>query len=165
MTSTNRKIALRELLEAYLESRRPQVHPVMTDHVQKTLLAFEAALGVGVPRSPNDVPPETRVMYLLFVATTESLLSFRTPLSGALEAGLLFHKLESAGEGGDAVLRSLKTTAEAARMLRESQFAILLELLRMFLNGASPSATMDEVRATGLYPGDSPENFNIYDHM
>ena len=61
--------------------------------------------------------------------------------------------------------RARQQLLDAARMLRESQFAILLELLRMFLNGASPSATMDEVRATGLYPGDSPENFNIYDHM
>lgn len=165
MSSSTRTIALGELLEAYLESRRPQVHPIMTDHVQKTLVAFETALGVRIPQSREDVPVGSLAMFMLFRATVESLLSLRTPLSTFLDAGLIFTKLEAAGDGGAAVLRSLDSTAAGAKIMRESQLAILLELLRMFLGGANPSVTMDEVRATGLYPGDSPENFDIFDRM
>lgn len=60
MQSSDKTITLRELLKAYVESLRPQVHQVMTDHTRQTVAAFEAALRVRLPRQMSDVPNEWR---------------------------------------------------------------------------------------------------------
>jgi hypothetical protein len=49
--------------------------------------------------------------------------------------------------------------------LKEAQLEILERLLRIFLGGAQPSTTMEEVKATGIYPGDTPKDFDPFDHM
>lgn len=49
--------------------------------------------------------------------------------------------------------------------MRASHLKILEELLHVFVGGARPTVTMAEVRATGIYPGDTPKDFDIFDHM
>jgi hypothetical protein len=161
---TDKIITLRELLLAYLETLTPQVHPIMTDHVQKTLASFEAALRVKIPLEYEDVPKGAGPLYMLFRSTVASLRALRTPTSGFLEAGLIFKCLDESGERGRTILHSLRVANEQAKSLRECQLGILEHLLQIFL-GVAPSVTMEQVRATGLYPGDTPEDFDIFDHM
>jgi hypothetical protein len=161
---TDKVITLRELLVAYLETLTPQVHPIMTDHVQKTLASFEAALGVKIPLEYEDVPKGAGPLYMLFRSTVASLRALRTPTSGFLEASLLFKRLDESGERGQTILRSLGVANEQANALRECQLDILEHLLQIFL-GVPPSVTMEQVRATGLYPGDTPKDFDIFEQM
>ncbi|MFO0586109.1 MAG: hypothetical protein U0441_01155 [Polyangiaceae bacterium] len=163
--NATKTITLQDLLLAYLDTRRPQVHPVMTDHVEKTLLAFETALNVKIPREADDVSGEMRPLFFLFRGTVDSLLDVRTALSGFLEAGLIYTRLEALGEPGRAILEDLQLAGEQAEALRRTQLDVLERLLHIFLHGARPSVTMADVRATGLYPGDTPKDFDIFDHM
>lgn len=104
-------------------------------------------------------------LYMLFNSTTESILSLRTPLSTFLEEGLIVLKLESAGAEGRAILDHLDDVSTSARAMHDAQIDILVRLTKIFLGGEQPVATMEEVRATGLYPGDSPKDFDIHDHL
>jgi len=160
-----RMIALRDLLTAYLEAQRPQIHPVMADHVARTLESFEAALQVKVPRDVADVPSRMGPLFMLFRGTVESLLALRTPLSGFLEAGLIITRLEEAEESGRIVMDELRVVDEQVHVLRELQLDVLEQLLQIFLGRKPPPVTMDTVRDTGLYPGDTPKDFDIFDHM
>jgi hypothetical protein len=165
MSRTEQTVTLRVLLGAYLESLRPQIHEVMVEHNQRILAAFEAALQVRVPRRLSDVPSEWSPLFMLFQSTVDSIPRVRAPLAEALEAGLIFSKLEAAGDEGAAIHDELQRASGSAQALRESQLTILERTLRVFLGGAQPSATMDAVRATGIYPGDSPRDFDIFDHI
>lgn len=158
-------ITLRDLLTAYLDSQRPQIHPVMTDHVEKTLESFEAALQVKVPRKIDDVPSRMRPLFMLFRGTVDSLLALRAPLSNALETSLIFIRLEELAGPDHTFVDQLRVIDEQVDALSRAQLDILEQLLQIFLGGARPSVTMDEVRATGLYPGDTPKDFDIFDHM
>lgn len=158
-------ITLRDLLTAYLDTQRPQVHPVMTDHVRRTLESFEAALQVKVPRDIADVPARMGPLFMLFRGTVESLLALRTPLSGFLEAGLIITRLEEAEEPGRILMDELRLVDEQVNGLRQLQLDVLEQLLQIFLGGKPPAVTMDTVRATGLYPGETPKDFDIFDHM
>lgn len=165
MSASEEVITLRELLQAYLESKRPQVNPIMTRHTEQVFEAYEAALKVRVPRSNADFPPGIRALSFVWFGTIESILNLQTPLAGALEAGLVVSKLESAGPDGAAVIEGIRAAADTARQLRVAEVEILRRLLRICLAGADPSATMEEVRATGIYPGRTPKDFDIFDHM
>ena len=137
----------------------------MTDHNQRKLSAFEAALRVRVPRERSDVPARWVPLFMLFCGTVESLLSIQTPLSGILEGGLIVRQLEEAGADGQRIETCLAQSAASARALKEAQLEILERLLRIFLGGEQPSTTMEAVKATGIYPGDTPKDFDPFDHM
>ena len=165
MITSSGTIGLRELLTVYVDSRRPQVHPVMTDHLEKTLSSFEAALRVRVPRDFVDVPDKARPLFMLFQGTVDSLLALRSPLCGFLEASLIFKRLEEAGARGQILVDELQVIGERVDALRLAQLDVLEQLLQIFLGGAHPSVSLDEVRATGLYPGETPKDFDIFDHI
>jgi hypothetical protein len=165
MSFPERTIGPRALLETYLESLRPQVHQVLIDHNQRTLAAFEAALQVRVPRDVDDVPDQWRPLFMLFRSTVDSLLGLRTPTSGSLEAGLIFTRLDDAGTAGVEIHENLRRIADAASAMEDAELAILEVLLRIFLGHNPPTLGMDVVRATGIYPGDAPKDFDVFDHM
>lgn len=161
----SKPIGLRELLEAYIESLRPQVHPIMTDHLEKTVAAFETALRVAIPRSLEHVAGAHRSLFLLFQSTLESLLSNRAPLSGMVDSSLLSRRLDEAGELGEQVKTRWSDALGQVKALHDSYVTMLETLLRIVLGGANPTVTMRQVRATGIYPGDTPKDFDVHEHM
>lgn len=164
MSPPERIIGLRELLEAYLESCRLQRHEILADHYKRTVAAFEAALDVRIPKERSDVPRQWHSLFNLFHSIIESVLSVRTPLSDYLEAGLIFRRLEEAGAEGKVIKGFLYQAEDTACSLVEVQMEILEGLLRIFIGGIQPSVSMDTIRATGLYPGDAPKDFDVFDH-
>ncbi len=115
---TSKTIGLRELIEAYVESLTPQVHPIMTDHMRKTVAAFETALGIAIPRSLDVVVDEDQMVFILFGATVESVMSNHSPLSGMLEGGLLRRRLDEAGDLGQGVMERWGEASEGVSELR-----------------------------------------------
>jgi hypothetical protein len=81
MYKTYEIVGYRELIEIYLESRRPQVHDILTDHIKKTVRSFEVTLDVQIPKSREDLPKEYAALWMLFSGSAESALALRTPTS------------------------------------------------------------------------------------
>src|SRR5688572_12759703 len=129
MAAPPRTVTARDLVAAYLESLRPQVHPIMTEHVQKTLEAFEAAFKVKIPRDVDEVPGKAQPLFYLFRSTTDAFLALRTPLGNFLEAGLIFRRLEESGADGNAILESINDASAKAKGLQETEIDILERLL------------------------------------
>jgi hypothetical protein len=137
----------------------------MTDHLAKTVLSYEAALGAHIPRTHAEAPDGRSAFFMLFNSTLDSLLTLSTPLSRYLEAGLIIRKLEEAGPVGAQVLTDLHSATETASTLSDHLLQILGNLLELMLGAPVPTVSKAEVLATGLYPGDTPPDFDITDYL
>lgn len=158
-------LTLKDLLEAFLESLRPQVHEVLVAHNLKILASYEAAFGIRIPRCREDVPDAWQSLFHPFQSATESALAIRTPLSVYCETSLIHAKLDAAGAVGGVVEQRLRDLEDMARRTHAAHLDVLVGLLRIFNHGAEPFTTLAAIKATGLYPGSTPPDFDVFDHM
>ena len=165
MKTTAETVGLRELIEAHVATLTPNLHQKWREHNAQLVVAYESALGVRIPRRLDDVPSHLRTVFMLFSSTVEVVSKLDTPLSGALELGLLVVHLERAGSSGQMVLDSWSSIREAAASLESLELNMLVQMMELFYDGRKPSASLDEVRATGLYPGSTPLGWDEFDDL
>ncbi|NUP14018.1 MAG: hypothetical protein HOW73_48910 [Polyangiaceae bacterium] len=164
MTQDEHTRTLTHLVEAYLESLRPQVHEILVEYNRKVVEAYEVALGVRVPSDAADGPARQRALHMLFHSTTRSALAARAPLDGYLEAGLIFSQLAAAGELGSEVEAGLVELVSLRKRTVKVHMDVMVALVRILNGNANPTTTMEAVRATGLYPS-LPEDFDPLDYQ
>lgn len=158
-------VGLRELIEAHVSTITPHLHQKWREHNAQLVAAYESALDVRIPRRLDDVPSHLRTVFMLFSSTADVVSKLDTPLSGAPELSLLVVQLERAGPSGQLVLDSWASIREAARSLKSLEFDMLVQMMELLHDGRRPSASLDQVRATGLYPGASPHNWDEFDDL
>lgn len=165
MAEADRKVTVRDLLEVTIGSMRAGVHPVMKAHGEQMATSYEHALGVRVPRKIDDVPQAWRPLFMLFASTLSSAAALETPLSGILEGGLLVAKLDAAGAVGARVTSLLEAIGKGTNAIREQHVDVLVGLLEIFHGGPLKEIRLADVLATGLYPGSTPKDFDLFEHL
>lgn len=154
-------VGLDDLVKCYIETKRTQIHARVTQHIVELRACFEAALGVAIPEKPES--PNAAV-WMLFFAITHALASERGPLEGILEGGLIFVQLERMGlqHEEEELVRLDRRRAQ----LRSEHVALAARLFAA-LTGADPSkrVSIDDLGATGIYPGRTPADFDIFEHL
>lgn len=158
-------VGLRELIEAHVGTIAPSLHRKWRAHNARLVAAYESALDVRIPRRLDDVPSHLRTVFMLFSSTVDVVSKLEAPLSGALELSLLVVQLERAGASGQLVLDSWASIREAAYSLRSLELNMLVQMIELLHDGRKPSATLDKVRATGLYPGSTPHDWDEFDDL
>ena len=163
MTTAAETIGLRELIEAHVGTIAPHIHQKWREHNAQLVAAYESALNVRIPRRLDDVPSHLRTVFMLFSSTADVVSKLETPLSGALELSLLVVQLKRAGASGQTVLDSWASIGEATGSLKSLEFNMLVQMMELLHDGTNPSASLDQVRATGLYPGSTPHDWDEFD--
>jgi hypothetical protein len=160
----SRPYNFRVLIEAFIYTRRRDfVHEDFTNYYTDLLRTLEGLFGLRL--SPDGLPFDKRVLWMLVESTTRSLLQITHPWDGYIDDTLLNRKLEACGEQGQEVYRASAVIAEAGKASAAAHRCILYALFVSIFGECSRVVTSEELASAGFDDSREPDMVNYYDYL
>jgi hypothetical protein len=164
----------RDLVHAYLGAQRRGFggYYAESSTFNDALEAYYVSLLDGLQQlfdlrldQSGGAPVQNLALLMLLRSAADSLLTLRTPWSGFLEAGLIYRKLDAAGEHGERVTRASARIDALVVETRDTHLEMLDALLAAMLGDrAGLTFTEADVRAAGVdTTKPSPADYPLFD--
>jgi hypothetical protein len=153
------------LIHAYIQANQAHyLHEDFKTYSVGLLNALQHAFGITITFD-GVLDQEARALWMLFHATTQSLLSIRSPRSNFLDDSLINMRLERLGERGKRIT-NIEATIHHANTLSKTAHLQLLDALFSLLWGSTDTiVTSDDLRQLGFDDTKEPQFRDYIDYL